>query len=393
MPWIGCHGPRRRARSGSATPASIELAQGGDLTGVGVDEERRHRARTVATALPAAWRDALRAARPGPAPPRRGRGDARRSTAPTSRSSPAGRSRTTLAPAEIDYPWLRRYAAQLAERGLAPRTVARKLAGLRACFRVLVEHGLMEANPAELLASPKLPQRLPRALKPADVSALLDRIPASTPLELRDRALFELAYACGLRAEELVDLDVGSVDFDAEQVRVEGKGGKTRFVPVGEHALRGAGALSGARRAARSTRGTGRAGAVPLEDRPAALDVRRAAPPADLGAARRGAGRGAPARAAALVRDPSSRGRRRSAGHPGAARARLHIHDPGLHSGRVSAPARCVRAQPSAGVERQGSDAGNQRQSDRAQGPLAQVQGARRPTARASSSSSPTPRS
>ena len=93
-------------------------------------------------------------------------------------------------------------------------------------------------NPAELLASPKLPQRLPRALKPADVSALLDRIPASTPLEQRDRALFELAYACGLRAEELIDLDVGSIDFDAEQVRVEGKGGKTRFVPVGEHALR-----------------------------------------------------------------------------------------------------------------------------------------------------------
>jgi site-specific recombinase XerD len=143
----------------------------------------------------------------------------------------------TLGPADIDYPWLRRYAAQLAERGLAPRTLARKLAALRACFRVLVEHGRMEGNPAELLASPKLPQRLPRALKPADVAALLDRIPASTPLETRDRALFELAYACGLRAEELVRLDVGSVDFDAEQVRVEGKGGKTRFVPVGEHAL------------------------------------------------------------------------------------------------------------------------------------------------------------
>src|ERR671917_2262300 len=147
-------------------------------------------------------------------------------------------ARYALAPEEIDYPWLRRYAAQLAERGLAPRTVSRKLAGLRACFRVLVEHGLMESNPADLLASPKLPQRLPRALKPADVSALLDRIPASTPLEQRDRALFELAYACGLRAEELVDLDVGSVDFDAEQVRIEGKGSKTRFVPVGEPALR-----------------------------------------------------------------------------------------------------------------------------------------------------------
>src|SRR5215208_8440213 len=99
-----------------------------------------------------------------------------------------------LAPADADYPWLRRYAAQMAERGLAPRTVARKLAGMRACFRVLVEHGRMEANPADLLSSPKLPQRLPRAIAPADVSALLDRIPASTPLEARDRALFELAY-------------------------------------------------------------------------------------------------------------------------------------------------------------------------------------------------------
>ena len=121
---------------------------------------------------------------------------------------------------------------------MAPRTLARKLAGLRACFRVLIEHGLMEANPAQLLASPKLPQRLPRAIAPADVSVLLDKIPTSTPLEQRDRALFELAYACGLRAEEIIDLDVGSIDFDAEQVRVEGKGGKTRFVPVGEHALR-----------------------------------------------------------------------------------------------------------------------------------------------------------
>src|SRR5580658_5448628 len=59
----------------------------------------------------------------------------------------------------------------------------------------------------------------------------------SSPLELRDRALFELAYACGLRAEEIVSLDVESLDFDSEAVRVEGKGGKTRLVPVGEHAL------------------------------------------------------------------------------------------------------------------------------------------------------------
>jgi site-specific recombinase XerD len=142
-----------------------------------------------------------------------------------------------LEPSALTYRLLRGYAARLSDRGAAPRTMARKLASARAFFRSMVEHGDMAANPADLLPAPKKPQPLPRTIKPADVAALLDRIPATTPLEQRDRALFELAYACGLRAEELVNLDQGSIDFDGEQVRVEGKGGKTRFVPVGEQAL------------------------------------------------------------------------------------------------------------------------------------------------------------
>jgi integrase/recombinase XerC/integrase/recombinase XerD len=143
-----------------------------------------------------------------------------------------------IEPAAITYRLLRGYAARLSDRGAAPRTLARKLASARAFFRSMVEHGDMAANPADLLPSPKLPQTLPRTIKPGDVASMLDRIPATTPLELRDRALFELAYAAGLRAEELVNLDMGSVDFDGEQVRVEGKGGKTRFVPAGEPALK-----------------------------------------------------------------------------------------------------------------------------------------------------------
>ena len=146
-----------------------------------------------------------------------------------------------LDPEDLDYPWLRRYAAHLGGTGAAPSTLARKLASLRAFYRVLYEHGAVAANPADLLPAPKQPQRLPRTLKAGEVAALLDRIPAGTPLELRDRALFELAYGSGLRAEELVNLDVRSIDFDAEHVRVEGKGGKTRFVPCGEHALRSLG--------------------------------------------------------------------------------------------------------------------------------------------------------
>ena len=143
-----------------------------------------------------------------------------------------------LNPENVDYKALRRWAARLSQRGAAPRTMARKLASTRSLFRSLVEHGQIAANPADLLPAPKLPHSLPKTLKPADISRLLEKIPAATPLEQRDRALFEIAYSSGLRAEELVDLNTESIDFDAEQVRIEGKGGKTRFVPVGEPALR-----------------------------------------------------------------------------------------------------------------------------------------------------------
>ena len=142
-----------------------------------------------------------------------------------------------LTPPEVSLRVLRRYAQALSERDASPATVARKLAAIRGCFRVLREHGVVQANPAELLSAPKRGAKLPQVLKAPDVGRLLDAIPASSPLALRDRALFELAYGCGLRSQELVDLEVSGIDFDAEQVRVEGKGAKTRLVPVGEPAL------------------------------------------------------------------------------------------------------------------------------------------------------------
>src|SRR3954452_1608228 len=146
-----------------------------------------------------------------------------------------------IAPEDVDYKTLRRYASHLSERRVAATTVARKLAATRQFFGSLVEHGHMAANPADLMPLPKRPAPLPRALQSGEVSELLARIPATTPLELRDRALFEIAYGCGLRAEELVNLDVTSVEFDGEQLRVLGKGSKTRFVPAGEPALRAVG--------------------------------------------------------------------------------------------------------------------------------------------------------
>jgi site-specific recombinase XerD len=146
--------------------------------------------------------------------------------------------RQGIGPRAVNPRPLRRFAGVLSERGMSRSTIARKLASIRSFYRHLVERGSLEANPADLVATPKKDQYLPRVLRADEVGALLDAIPGSTPLELRDRAMFELAYAAGLRAEEIVTLDVGDVDPDGEELRVSGKGGKTRIVPAGEPAWR-----------------------------------------------------------------------------------------------------------------------------------------------------------
>jgi site-specific recombinase XerD len=142
----------------------------------------------------------------------------------------------TLGPEELDFRALRRFAGVLSERGASRSTVARKLAAVRSFYRALVQAGELEASPADLIATPKRDSYLPTVLKPGEVSELLQSMPASTPLELRDRAMFELAYSAGLRAEELVKLNLQSLDHDAEELRVEGKGSRTRIVPAGEPA-------------------------------------------------------------------------------------------------------------------------------------------------------------
>ena len=143
-----------------------------------------------------------------------------------------------LDPHELDPRRLRRFAGVLSEAGASKSTVARKLAAIRAFYRVLVQRGELAGSPADLVSSPKRSSYLPTVLKAAEVTCLLEAMPTSTPLELRDRALFELAYSAGVRAEELVNLDVTSLDPDAEQLRVEGKGERTRIVPAGEPAWR-----------------------------------------------------------------------------------------------------------------------------------------------------------
>ena len=143
-----------------------------------------------------------------------------------------------LEPGDVRHRDVRRYGAGLSSEDAAPATVARKLAAIRGLFDFLVRTERGGQNPADLVSSPKRDQKLPRVLSGEQVRELLERIPARTPLELRDRAMLELAYSCGLRCEEIVGLDTRSFDFETEQLRVLGKGSKERLLPVGEPAQR-----------------------------------------------------------------------------------------------------------------------------------------------------------
>jgi site-specific recombinase XerD len=141
-----------------------------------------------------------------------------------------------LGPGEVRHRDVRRFGAGLSEAGAAPATVARKLAAIRGLYNFLVRTERAGQNPAELVSSPKREDKLPKVLTSGQMRSLLERIPARTPLELRDRAMLELAYSCGLRCEEIVNLDEGALDFETEQLRVLGKGSKERILPVGEPA-------------------------------------------------------------------------------------------------------------------------------------------------------------
>jgi site-specific recombinase XerD len=139
---------------------------------------------------------------------------------------------------EVRHRDVRRYGAGLSSGGASAATVARKLAAIRGLFDFLIRTERLSQNPADLVSNPKGERKLPRVLTGEQVRALLERVPARTPLELRDRAMLELAYSCGLRCEEIVNLDQSSFDFETEQLRVLGKGSKERLLPVGEPAQR-----------------------------------------------------------------------------------------------------------------------------------------------------------
>jgi len=136
---------------------------------------------------------------------------------------------------QLDTLAVRSYLASLHRGRLANRSIARHLSALRSFFRWACREGHLERNPARGVPSPRVPKALPRALTLADTESLLDAdLEGSFPE--RDRALFELLYATGLRVSEAAGLDVEDVDFSARLARVLGKGSKERIVPFGEAA-------------------------------------------------------------------------------------------------------------------------------------------------------------
>jgi site-specific recombinase XerD len=139
----------------------------------------------------------------------------------------------------VDVRALAAYAAELGAarpgrrpRRLAPATIGRKLAAIRAFLRFALGPGRVP----DASFSPRRPRRLPDAPKPAEVDGVLEGLDGDGPLALRNRALLELVYSAGLRSAEAVGLDLADVDFEQELVRVRGKGGKERVVPLGEEA-------------------------------------------------------------------------------------------------------------------------------------------------------------
>lgn len=143
-----------------------------------------------------------------------------------------------VAAKDFDAAAVRAYLAHLARAKLSARTQARALAAVRSCLRHGCRIGVVDANAAEAVKTPKLPQKLPRQLRPAEIETLLAAVDGEDELSLRDRALLELLYATGLRVGELVSLDWRDLDLDGRRLRVVGKGNKERQVHFGRPAAR-----------------------------------------------------------------------------------------------------------------------------------------------------------
>ena len=238
---------------------------------------------------------------------------------------------------------------------LAASSAGRAVVAVRGLHAFALAEGLAEADPARAVRPPAPPRRLPRAIPMPDVERLL-QIAGDSPAQRRDRALLELLYGTGARISEAVGLDVDDLDLAGQRgtdgalatVRLAGKGGRQRIVPVGSYAL-ARWRPTWCRPGRRWPPAPGRAAARPSSSTPAAAGSPGRVPGARCGRGRQGRpGRDLAAHAAAFVRHPPARRRRRRPGGAGTARPCLGQHDAGLHAGDGGQAARGVRGVPSA---------------------------------------------
>jgi integrase/recombinase XerD len=146
--------------------------------------------------------------------------------------------RQGLDPLQVTASHLRAFVSEIQSGAAAPATVQRKIACLRSFHRYLRREQILERDPSSELRAPRSRARLPKVLSRDEVRALLRQPQGNSPAALRDRALLETMYACGLRASEAITLELSQLDLEGGIVRPRGKGSKERIVPVGSAALR-----------------------------------------------------------------------------------------------------------------------------------------------------------
>lgn len=132
---------------------------------------------------------------------------------------------------------LERFIAELCEMGISPRSVARIMSGVKSLFRYLKMEHMIENNPAVLLEGPRTGFHLPEVLTVEEIDAMLDSVDSESVTGLRNRAIIETMYGCGLRVSELCNLEISRIDFDRKFLIVTGKGSKQRLVPMSESSV------------------------------------------------------------------------------------------------------------------------------------------------------------
>lgn len=137
-----------------------------------------------------------------------------------------------LGPLQMNLFRLEKCLRELQEYGISARSQARLISSLKAFYKYLILEDYLSENPAELLEGPKLEQKLPEYLEEEEIAAMIDSIDRSKPEGMRNVAIFETLYACGLRVSELVGLRLSDLFFKEELIRVIGKGNKERLVPI-----------------------------------------------------------------------------------------------------------------------------------------------------------------